>query len=263
MAYNFIDLFAGAGGLSEGFVRAGFEPIAHVEIDNAACNTLRTRAAYYHLKATNQYSDYVKYLMGEITRDDLYAKLPKHILSSIINKPIGVEHNDQIQDKIDQLLNGKIVDLIIGGPPCQAYSLVGRSRSKTKMEGDSRNYLFEQYAIYLEKYKPRMFVFENVLGLKSAKKGFYLKEMENRFAEKGYVIKLFVLEAKNFGVLQNRKRIIILGWLKNQYIEVPRLDEIVCKHHYRVNDLLSDLPIIKAGEGKNKFLHYQTESTPT
>lgn len=61
---NFIDLFAGAGGLSEGFIRAGYNPIAHVEIDNAACFTLRTRAAYHCLKENNQLDIYIKYLIG-------------------------------------------------------------------------------------------------------------------------------------------------------------------------------------------------------
>jgi DNA (cytosine-5)-methyltransferase 1 len=61
MAYNFIDLFAGAGGLSEGFIQAGFEPIAHVEIEKSACNTLKTRAAYHYLKSNKKYNTYISY----------------------------------------------------------------------------------------------------------------------------------------------------------------------------------------------------------
>ena len=76
MIYNFIDLFAGAGGLSEGFIQAGFEPIAHVEIEKSACNTLKTRAAFHYLKANNQYEIYISYLRGEITREQLYEKIP-------------------------------------------------------------------------------------------------------------------------------------------------------------------------------------------
>jgi DNA (cytosine-5)-methyltransferase 1 len=261
MAYNFIDLFAGAGGLSEGFIQAGFEPVAHVEIENSACNTLRTRVAYHFLKANNNYNTYISYLKGEITRKQLYLSIPKDILDSVINLPIGDENNKTIQDKIDEYLGDKKVDLIIGGPPCQAYSLVGRSRSKTKMEEDPRNYLFEQYAKYLEKYKPKMFVFENVLGLKSAKKGYYLDEMKKRFNEKGYEIKLFTLEARNFGVLQNRKRIVILGWQQQICFNIPNLDEIKLETQYEVNDLLKDLPIIKAGGGEDRFLTYRTKTT--
>jgi len=261
MALNFIDLFAGAGGLSEGFIQAGFEPIAHVEVENSACNTLRTRAAYHYLKYSNNYKKYVSYLKGEITREQLFSGVPKDILDSVINLQIGDENNETIHHKIKKCLGKRKVDLIIGGPPCQAYSLVGRSRSKTKMEGDPRNYLFIQYAAYLERYKPKMFVFENVLGLKSAKGGHYLKEMEKIFNKKGYQIKLQTLEARNFGVLQNRKRIIIVGWKKNNKITIPNLDEIVIENKYLVKDLLDDLPIIKAGGGADRYLKYKTETT--
>lgn len=258
---NFIDLFAGAGGLSEGFIQAGFEPIAHVEIEKSACNTLKTRAAYHYLKSNKKYKIYISYLKGKITREELYKSVPNEVLESVINAPIGDENNKEIQNQIDKCLGTQKVDLIIGGPPCQAYSLVGRSRSKTKMEGDPRNYLFIQYAEYLERYKPKMFVFENVLGLKSAKGGHYLKEMEKIFNKNGYQIKLHTLEAKNFGVLQNRKRIVILGWQKNRKVNIPNLEEIATESNYLVQDLLNDLPAIKAGEGADKFLKYKTEAT--
>lgn len=261
MKLTFIDLFAGAGGLSEGFVQAGFEPIAHVEMEKSACNTLKTRSAYHYLKSNGKFDDYITYLKGEITRKELYQIIPKDILDTVINLPIGDENNHLIHTQIEKSLGNQKVDLIIGGPPCQAYSLVGRSRSKTKMEGDPRNYLFIQYAEYLERYKPNMFVFENVLGLKSAKGGHYLEEMEKIFNKKGYQIKLHTLEAKNFGVLQNRKRIIILGWQKNKKIGIPNLEEIVIENNYLVKDLLDDLPVIKAGEGADRFLKYKTETT--
>lgn len=261
MTYNFIDLFAGAGGLSEGFIQAGFEPIAHVEIEKAACNTLKTRAAYHYLKNNNKYQIYVSYLKGDISREDLYNHIPSDILDSVINLPIGDEKNEIIQNQIKKAIGNKEVDLIIGGPPCQAYSLVGRARSKNNMEGDPRNYLFVQYATYLEKYKPKMFVFENVLGLKSAKDGHYLTEMENLFIQKGYQIKLFTLEAVSFGVLQNRKRIIILGWNKNKKINIPNLEQIKIDNKFVVHDLLKDLPFIMAGEGTDKFLKYTSQTT--
>lgn len=260
MKFNFIDLFAGAGGLSEGFIQAGFEPIAHVEIEKSACNTLRTRAAYQYLKTNSKYKIYVSYLKGEITREQLYKSVPKKILEAIINLPIGEINNKKIQDQICNCLDGREVDLIIGGPPCQAYSLVGRSRSKTKMEGDARNYLFIQYAKYLDRFQPKIFVFENVLGLKSAKKGYYLSEMERVFNEKGYQIRLFTLEAKNFGVLQNRKRVVILGWKKDSTLNIPNLEEYNTNGVHTVNDLLNDLPILNAGEGKDRYQKYRTRT---
>lgn len=257
--YNFIDLFAGAGGLSEGFISAGFTPIAHVEMDNAACNTLRTRTAYHFLKNRGKLGIYLKYLKSEITRHELYNSIPKKLLDSIINLSINVKNNQIIKEKIDELLSQEKVDLIVGGPPCQSYSLVGRSR--TEMRGDTRNYLFIQYAKFLEVYKPKFFVFENVIGLKSAGEGKYLNEMTTLFHKKGYDIRLYTLEAKNFGILQNRKRVLILGSLRQLDVKFPDLEGFSIDHDFKVSDLLKDLPKIQAGEGQDKYLSYATETT--
>lgn len=251
---NFIDLFAGAGGMSEGFIRAGFEPIAHVEMDAAACFTLRTRAVYHELLRQGKKDIYVEYLKGAINREELYNSVLPEILKSVINLPIGGEHNPKIHKAIEAQINNREVDLIIGGPPCQAYSLVGRARSENNMKGDHRNYLYVQYAKYLEKYQPKMFVFENVLGLKSAGAGIYLHNMENLFDKKGYNIKLFTVEANNFGVLQKRKRIIIIGWKKELNPSLPDLESITYKEKHTVKDLLSDLRPIQAGESESRYL---------
>ena len=249
---NFIDLFAGAGGLSEGFIRAGYNPIVHVEMDQAACFTLKTRAAFHYLKKHKKLKLYTDYLLGKITRDELYNKIPDSIMDTIINLPIGTEKNEQIHKQIEKQLSNKKVDLIIGGPPCQAYSLVGRARSENGMSKDPRNYLYVQYAKYLEKYQPKMFVFENVLGLKSAKKGAYLHNMEKLFNKKGYNMKLFKIEANKFGVLQNRVRIVILGWRIDMDIKVPNLEEIDLTSGFKVNSIFNDLPYLNAGEGVDK-----------
>ena len=138
---KYLDLFAGAGGLSEGFTRAGYEPVAHVEMDVAACYTLKTRAAYHWLKKRNNLDIYNRYLNGQITRDEFYKEIPQRILDTVLNYEISSDTLPQIFEDVDKLLDGKKLDLIIGGPPCQAYSLAGRSRSETKMVGDKRNYL--------------------------------------------------------------------------------------------------------------------------
>lgn len=256
---TYIDLFAGAGGLSEGFIRNGFKPIAHVEIDTAACNTLKTRTAYHYLKSVDQCQTYIKYLKGEITRNELYSFVPDNLLNSVINLPISEESNKVIHERIQKNLHNKSVDLIIGGPPCQAYSLMGRARSKNGMSGDPRNFLYVQYGRYLEKYNPRVFVFENVLGLKSAKDGLYLNNMKKLFDKKGYNMKLFTVEANNFGVLQNRRRIIIIGWNKNLDFNIPDLEAInLSNSKYFVQDILSDLPKLQAGEGIDKYVNYET-----
>jgi len=257
---KFIDLFAGAGGLSEGFLRAGFEPVAHVEMDKAACFTLRTRAAFHYLNTYGNPDIYTSYLKGEITRDQLYQTVPNEITGSVINKAIGPENNKEIQQRIDQLLQGDPVDLIIGGPPCQAYSLAGRSRSINGMRGDKRNYLYVQYAEYLEKYKPKMFVFENVLGLESAGNGIYLENMKKLFLKNGYQFQKFKVAANDFGVLQNRKRILIIGWRADLKLTIPDLGNIKNTSQYTVETLLKDLPVIQAGEGRDKFMTYRTET---
>src|SRR5690606_13396844 len=169
----------------------------------AACYSLKTRSAYHYLKQNNQLDTYLQYLRGEINRQELYSKVPKEILSSVIHKAIGEENNTAIFGTIDSKFpTDKEVDLIVGGPPCQAYSLIGRACSKEGMRKDPRNYLFVQYANYLERYSPKLFVFENVLGLKSAAKGAYLANMERLFNKKGYKIHVFTVKAENFGVLQ-------------------------------------------------------------
>lgn len=181
---NFIDLFAGAGGLSEGFIRNGFIPLAHVEMDTAACYTLKTRAAYHFLKENNDFDIYESYLKKEITREELYNEIPDEILDGVINLPIGAEFNERIYKKIDNLVGNEDVDLLIGGPPCQAYSLVGRARSENGMKGDRRNYLYVAYSKFLDRYNPKMFVFENVVGLKSAGEGLYLKRWKPSLRKK-------------------------------------------------------------------------------
>lgn len=256
---KYIDLFAGAGGLSEGFVRAGFEPVAHVESDKAACYTLQTRAAYHYLKNSGQFNKYVSYLKGEVNRAELYSIIPPEVLSTVINLPIGGESNPQIHKLIGEKIYGGI-DLIIGGPPCQAYSVVGRARSASSMSGDPRNYLYVQYGKYLEKYHPKLFVFENVIGLKSARDGLYLNNMEKLFDKKGYHMHLFTLEANDFGVLQNRKRIIIVGFLKELQLAIPDLEKIKVSSNYKVKNVFSDLPSLRSGEGVDKYLTYRTKS---
>lgn len=257
---SYIDLFAGAGGLSEGFKQAGFNPIAHVEIDQAACKTLTTRAAYHYLKENNQFSVYNDYLANEIKRGDLYKCLPSEIAESIINLGISEENNPKIFEKIDLQLNTnniQEIDLIVGGPPCQAYSLVGRARSEHNMRRDPRNFLYVQYANYLERYKPKMFVFENVIGLLSAGNGIYLENMKKLFKKKGYSMEIFRVNAENFGVLQMRKRLIIVGWRDDFIPNLPDLNNYKSNIHSFVNNIFSDLPKLEAGEGKSisKYLN--------
>ena len=148
---NYIDLFAGAGGLSEGFLQNGFLPLAHIEMNTDACFTLKTRLCYHYLKEKNKLSYYKSYLLGQITRDELYSLVPQKILNSVINEKMTEETIKEIFTKVDSLLGGEKVDVIIGGPPCQAYSLVGRAVKDDNMEGDERNYLYKLYCRFLKR----------------------------------------------------------------------------------------------------------------
>ena len=248
---RYLDLFAGAGGLSEGFIKAGFEPIAHVELSQSACYTLKTRTAFHYLEKTGNLAPYIQYTSGQISRNQLYEQIPAERLNSVICEEISAKTLKALFSKIDNLKGGEPTDLIVGGPPCQAYSLMGRSRDPNNMLHDKRNYLFSFYVKFLEHYQPRYFVFENVLGLLSAKdeNGYhYLDMMTVAFNRAGYQIDLQILNARDYGVLQNRKRIIIIGKRTNEadfHFRWPMHINTDAK----VRAVFSDLPIIHAGEG--------------
>ena len=188
--YTFIDLFSGCGGLSEGFYRMGFKALAHVEIDHWACETLRKRMAYYGYK---------------------------NICQEVIEKDIT---SDDILTYIDEAVSGRDVDVIIGGPPCQAYSTAGRVRDSKGMASDPRNFLFESYVKILEHYRPKFFVFENVTGLLSAKVNGKLI-MPSIMKALGHLYKVtdnpdvLVHNTADYGVPQIRKRVIIMGVRKD------------------------------------------------
>lgn len=248
---RFIDLFAGAGGLSEGFIRQGFEPVAHVEMDKAACNTLRTRTAYYYLKETNQFNKYLKYLNGDIKRSELYALLPDKLKKSVINLAIGEENNQEIFNRIDELNEEQHIDLIIGGPPCQAYSLINRQSINKKEDEDHRNLLFVEYGKFLEKYQPNYFVFENVIGLYSAKDkegNKYLDQLIELYRELGYETELNTLNASDYGVLQQRRRVILIGKKGTEKGFYPTFEKQ--KKTVNVDEVFKGLPKLQAGEGK-------------
>lgn len=256
---KYIDLFAGAGGLSEGFVRAGFSPIAHVEMNKDACDTLKTRTAFHYLKENNRIEEYHDYLRGTITREEFWAKIPENLINSVINTEISSKTLPFIFDKIDAELGNSKVDLVIGGPPCQAYSVAGRARDPKGMAEDPRNHLYKYYVEFLKRYKPKMFVFENVPGILSANNGIYLDLIFDAVREAGYELEKKVLNSKNFGVLQDRKRVIIIGWKKNLKLKYPEFEEITSKYKV-LEDLFADLPKIQNGQGEWGISQYVKKS---
>lgn len=251
---HFLDLFAGAGGLSEGFIREGFIPVAFVEKDANACDTLKTRLSFHHLNHEGKKEIYIRYLKRKISKNALYNYVPEFLLNSIINEEINKETLELIFQKIDRIAEKNKIDIIIGGPPCQAYSLIGRSKIGQSVIKDNRNYLFRYYIEFLKRYKPDAFIFENVPGLLSAANGKYFTEMFEGFKSIGYCVQYKILNAADYGVLQNRKRVFIIGSRGNNHFTFPEPDKNILTH-YSLKDLFCDLPLLKSGEEK-KVVYY-------
>lgn len=255
-----LDLFSGAGGLSEGFFRTGATFVGHVEMNKFASETLRTRTAYWNLRNNNKLDIYNDYLLKKITRNELWEKANVANSNDVINKAIGDDTFDDITAIVKQNLKDKKlknVDLIIGGPPCQAYSVVGRARMKESVAEDPRNFLYKYYVRFLDTFKPKMFIFENVPGITSAGNGKHFQDIKDAIDKAGYHMELEELIASDYGVLQSRKRIIIVGWRKKKNkkkYKYPEFEKIV--HDYRVKDLLDDLPVTAPAqmiEGKGAY----------
>ena len=253
--YNFIDLFAGAGGLSEGFMQAGFSPIAHVEMNSYAAKTLETRTGYFYLKEQGKLNNYHDYLKGNISIEKFLEYIPERLLQSVICETMSNETLPGLFERIDKSMKEQgisHVDVIIGGPPCQAYSLVGRAQSshmKVPMNEDPRNDLYKLYARFLKKYQPEMFVFENVMGIESANGGETWKKIKAQLKRVGYEIEPQERNARTFGVLQNRRRMIIVGWKKGTNYSYPEFQDKTSDAI--VEDLLNDLPKLVPGAGKD------------
>jgi DNA (cytosine-5)-methyltransferase 1 len=227
-----------------------------------ACDTIKTRTTYHWLKENKKTRIYNDYLKSETKKkEELWQNAPEHLINSVINKEISENSLPEIFKTIDKELNGKKVDLIIGGPPCQAYSVVGRARKD--MESDPRNHLYKHYVKFLEKYKPKMFVFENVPGILSAKNGEYLSKIFKAVRNAGYEVAIPPknhLNAKDFGVLQDRKRVIIIGWKKELNLQYPEFE--TKEHNFQIlKDLFSDLKPLKNGHGTLNAVEYAKPAT--
>lgn len=235
--YTFVDLFAGCGGLSEGFYKQGYRALLHLEIDPAACKTLSTRMKYYGY-SEKEIADAV--LCGDITSEDILA---------------------QIDKRIDEK-----VDVIIGGPPCQAYSSVGRAQSPDGMSNDPRNYLFENYLLILNHLKPKMFIFENVKGILSAHpNGVKIFPKVISEMRKTYKVvdlpEVITLNAADYGVPQIRERVILIG-VRNDITDVDPIDvykqikktnsdlDETLPNYVTVRDAITDLPKLEPGQGE-------------
>ena len=198
-----IDLFAGCGGLTEGFMQTGkYKEVAAVEWLKPQIDTLRNRLE----TKWNEKDASERVMQFDIQRD-------KELFE-------GWNDDDEFGQGrgLDYFVNNaQGIDIIIGGPPCQAYSVAGRVRDENGMKGDYRNYLFEHYLKAVDKYRPKLFVFENVPGILSASpNGVPIKDIiKKEFNNIGFEIldnlKDAVVDASEYGVPQNRNRVIIVG----------------------------------------------------
>ena len=244
--FTFVDLFAGCGGLSEGFYREGFKALLHLEWDATACQTLRTRMKHYGYKAPDIEKAVV---CDDITRPDIVEELSSRIDSD--------------------------VDILVGGPPCQAFSTQGRAQDPNSMKDDPRNYLFENYLLVLNHFKPKFFVFENVRGILTAKpKGKRIFDEIISKMRKTYKVcndsKVILLNAADYGVPQIRERVILIGVRNDLDIEPEEIYKSVVKTnsneeksklppYVTIRDAISDLPFVLPSEGKEVWENYETD----
>ncbi|MFA5131271.1 MAG: DNA cytosine methyltransferase [Patescibacteria group bacterium] len=244
-----LDLFAGVGGFSEGFILSGCDIVAHIEMDKEACETIRTRMVYHALRKKGKLEEYKKYLLGEKTREEIVSKykLNKEI-DSVIQEKISRDNYAQLIGEVKERLNGADLDIIIGGPPCQAYSHIGRGSDRKHMKRDPRKFLYQYYVEFLKALKPKVFIFENVPGLLSSGKGMYLNSMRLAMKAAGYNTEFSILNAAEYGVPQERRRVILIGWNSKANLKsYPVFDKV--DRNYKVSDFLLDLPKLKSGEG--------------
>ena len=241
---NTIDLFAGCGGLMDGFEQSGlFRTLACVEWEKAPCENLAKR---------------LNDKWGYKNADEMVLRFDIQRTDELFSGWNDPEYGTS--EGMDKLVNQEgSVELIIGGPPCQAYSMAGRIRDENGMRDDYRNYLFESYIRVVKHYKPKAFVFENVPGILSACPGGFpiINAIQKTFNEAGYVVlsnlKKAVLDFSEYGIPQKRSRMIILGLSREVYGENAEklLDEFynVILPRYKckkktVMDAIGDLPAL-------------------
>lgn len=301
-----IDLFAGPGGLGEGFSSFSdeegnnfFKIVLSIEKDTFAHQTLELRSFFRQFKKESVPDEYYQHLRGEIERDKLFAEYAdeakqarEEALKIELGKP---EFENTIDEKITKTLNDNKNWLLIGGPPCQAYSLVGRSRKQQKEgldEDDEKVYLYRAYYRILAKFNPPVFIMENVKGLLSSKvkgeEGLLFNQIladlknparaykelngksKNIYDSKGYKIyslvtrpendglfdeepiyksKDFIIKCEEYGIPQQRHRVILLG-IRDDIMLRP--DILERKDTVNIERVINGLPRLRSGISKSR-----------
>lgn len=218
---TYIDLFSGVGGITLGFEREGFENIFSIDFDKTICQTYK-------------------------------KNFPKH---NLIEKDI----KELTKDEILKLTKGKEIDLIIGGTPCQGFSMAGNVGRR--FIDDPRNHLFKEFARVVSILKPKFFIIENVARVYNHNKGKTRKEIIDLFEGLGYKVDSKILNSANFGVAQIRNRVFFIGnrlGLPNKFPdkthdknEQTTIDGNKIKKWVKLKDTIKDLPKLSSGESSD------------
>jgi len=202
-AFTVVELFAGAGGLALGIERAGFNTLALIECNKDAAATLKTNRPSWN-----------------VINDDI-ANVSPLDLNALFDLPTGE------------------LDMLSGGAPCQSFSYAGKGLGLD----DTRGTLFYHFAVFLEKLRPKTFLFENVRGLLTNNHGRTYKTILDIFTNAGYTIQKDILNAWDYGVAQKRERLITIG-VRNDLTGKIKID-FPTPHEYKpvLRDVLQDVPL--------------------
>lgn len=279
-----IDLFAGPGGLNEGFSsyksedgQNRFTTLTSVEMESSAVNTLKLRALFRNFKEDSEESNlYYSFLRGELSLNAFLAvdpvnKIFEETSKHVLQIEMGPENRDQTQAHISERLaehNGNL-PILIGGPPCQAYSLAGRSRRKHDLlfSEDKKHFLYQEYLATLGEFKPAIFVMENVKGLLSSNttgESMFSKiitDLRHPCSGVNYNIyslvsevgldelqpKDFVIKSELFGIPQKRHRVILLGIRSDLDNTNGMFSRLRPSREISVREAIGDLPPLRSG----------------
>lgn len=290
MSIPVIDIFAGPGGLGEGFSSVFdengdrvFNTVLSIEMEEYAHKTLTLRSFYRQFKPTEVPEEYYQVLRGEITIEELFenekfAKETEAAQKEAKRAKLGYSEDsvdsELVDEWIEEALKGKDNWVLTGGPPCQAYSVVGRSRRQQNVldaAKDERVDLYKQYLRILEAHRPSVFIMENVKGMlsaRSAKNSIFEKIMEDLkapgykiyslvreprnklFDEPEFLPQDFVIKSEDYGIPQARHRVILLGIREDIFKQPPQILEK--KSEVTVNDVIGNLPRLRSGLSKQK-----------
>ncbi|MBU2091314.1 MAG: DNA cytosine methyltransferase [Alphaproteobacteria bacterium] len=287
--YPVVDVFAGPGGLGEGFSslldgvkRRRFRNVVSIERDPFSHKTLFLRHFFRYFPDGEVPDDYYDFLAGRITQEDLFARhlnAFNHAQISALRVSLGPSSHAEVRKLINERLRDSRHWVLVGGPPCQAYSLVGRSRMKgdPRFEQDEKHTLYLEYLRIIADHRPPVFVMENVKGLLSATidgksainrivrdlqqpataipdaprdLAYRLYSLtDEEMAEEEVDPRLFLVRAEDYGIPQARHRMFIVGIRSDLKVRPTTLRKMTAP---TVRDTISSLPAIRSGLSKEK-----------